>query len=76
MEIENIQVIDRAEIPLKPYKPKKVTNMLITSFLGIMLSIFAVFIHAYFDNTIKTADDIEKNLDLSIFGVIPKVTLS
>ena len=71
MKIENIQVIDRAEVPLKPYKPKPVINMVIASVLGIMLGIFSIFVYEYVDNTIKTSEDIEKNLDLPIIGIIP-----
>lgn len=74
MNIENIQVIDKAEVPLKPDKPKPIINMMITSVLAIMLSIFSVFVHEYFDNTIKTSADVEKNLGLPVIGIVPKMT--
>jgi capsular polysaccharide biosynthesis protein len=74
MSIENIQVIDIAEVPLKPNKPKPFFNMLIASILGIMLSVFALFVHEYFDNTVKTSADIEKNLGLPVIGIVPKMT--
>lgn len=73
MNIENIQVIDRAEVPLKPNKPKPVINMVIASALGIMLSILSVLVHEYLDNTVKTQEDIEKYFMLPVVGVIPEV---
>jgi capsular polysaccharide biosynthesis protein len=73
MNIENIQVIDKAEVPLKPDKPKPVINMMITSVLAIMLSIFSVLVHEYFDNTVKTSADVEKNLGLPVIGIVPKM---
>lgn len=73
MNIENIQVIDRAEVPLKPDKPKPVVNVVIASALGMMLSILFVFAHEYFDNTVKTQEDIEKYFMLPVIGVIPEV---
>lgn len=73
MNIENIQIIDKAEIPLTPYKPKLAVNMLLAFALGIMISIFSIFIHEYFDNTVKTQEDIEKYFMLPVLGVIPKV---
>ncbi|MCQ1528261.1 YveK family protein [Lutispora saccharofermentans] len=74
MKIRNIQVVDKAVVPLKPYKPKPVINMAIASVLGSMLGIISVFAYENFDNTIKTTDDIEKNLGLPIIGIIPKIT--
>lgn len=73
MNIENIQVIDRAEIPLIPVKPKPVINMMITSVLGILLSIFSIFVHEYFDNRVKTSEDIENSLGLPIIGILPRL---
>lgn len=73
MNIENVQVIDMAEVPLKPDNPKPVIYMLIASVLGIMISIFFIFVYEYFDNTVKTQEDIEKYFMLPVLGVIPKV---
>lgn len=74
MKIKNIEIIDRAEVPLKSYKPKPLINMLLTSFLGIILGIFYAFIHEHFDNTIKISEDIDNNLGLPVIGIIPKAT--
>lgn len=74
MRIENIQIIDIAEPPLKSYKPKPVINMLLTSLLAIMLGIFSAFVYEYYNNTVKTSTDIDNNLGLPIIGVIPKMT--
>jgi capsular polysaccharide biosynthesis protein len=73
MNIENIQVIDKAEVPLNPNKPKPIINMVIASVLGILLSVFLILIYEYFDNTVKTSADIEKNLGLPIIGTVPKM---
>jgi capsular polysaccharide biosynthesis protein len=73
MNVQNIQVIDKAEVPLNPNKPKPIINMVIASVIGIAFSIFSIFIYEYFDNTVKTSEDIEKNLGLPIIGTIPKV---
>lgn len=74
MNIENIQVIDKAEVPLKPDMPKPFINMMITSVLAIMLSIFSIFAYEYFDNTVKTSADVEKSLGLPVIGIVPKMT--
>lgn len=74
MAVENIQVIDRAEAPAEPIKPMPILNMTIAGVLGMMMSIFLVLFLEYLDNTLKTSDDIEKYLELSVIGMIPKIS--
>ena len=73
MKIENIQVIDKAQIPENPIKPRPKLNMAIAGVLGLMIGIFLVFLLEYLDNTIKTPEDVEKYLDLPVIGTIPMV---
>lgn len=73
MNIENVQVIDRAEIPLEPSKPKPRLNMIIGGVLGIIVGLGIIFLLEYLDNTIKTSDDIEKYLALNVLGTIPYI---
>ncbi|MFA5524148.1 MAG: Wzz/FepE/Etk N-terminal domain-containing protein [Tissierellales bacterium] len=72
MKIENVKVIDKAEVPTRPIKPRPMLNMAIAGVLGIMLSVFLVFLLDYMDNTIKTPSDVEGYLNLPIIGMIPK----
>ena len=67
----DIQVIDKAISPNEPVKPNKIMNMAISAVLGMMIGLFVVFLIEYLDNKIKTPQDIEKNLGLSVIGVIP-----
>lgn len=71
MKIDNVQVIDSAEIPVNPVKPNKMLNIAIAAVLGIMVSVFIVFILEYLDNTIKTPEEVEKYLELPVIGMIP-----
>ncbi|MBX4270572.1 YveK family protein [Clostridium estertheticum] len=69
----DIQVMDKAVIPLKPISPNKKLNLVIGLFLGLMLSLGVVFLLEYMDNTIKTESDVEKYLALPVLGVIPRI---
>lgn len=73
MMVENISIIDKAQVPDVPIKPRPKLNMAIASVLGFMVGIFLVFLLEYLDSTIKTPDDVERYLDLPIIGVIPMV---
>ena len=72
MKIENVQVIDKAEVPTAPFKPNKMMNIAIAGVLGVMVSVFIIFLLEYLDNTIKTPEEVERHLDLPVIGMIPK----
>ena len=67
----DIQVIDKAILPKDSVKPNKMINIAIAAVLGMMIGFFVVFLIEYLDNKIKTPQDIEKHLGLSVIGVIP-----
>ena len=69
----DIQVMDRAIVPINPISPNKKLNLAIAFFLGLMISVGIVFLLEYLDSTIKTESDVEKYLDLPVLGVIPKM---
>lgn len=68
----NIQIIDAAQIPEAPIKPKKMLNIAIAFVLGVMISLGLIFVLEYMDTTVKTEEDIEKLLDIPVVGIIPK----
>ncbi len=73
MKVENIQVIDKAQTPEKPIKPRPMMNMIIAGVLGFMISIFVVFILEALNNTIKTPEDVDHYLGLPVIGTIPMI---
>lgn len=73
MDIENIQIVDKAIVPENPVSPRKLLNMAIAAVLGLMLGVFISFLLEYLDNTIKTPTDIERVLNLPVLGAIPAI---
>lgn len=71
----DIQVIDKAILPQSPIKPNKMMNMAIAAVLGAMIGLFVVFLIEYLDNKLKTPQDIEKYLGISVLGVVPNEKL-
>jgi capsular exopolysaccharide synthesis family protein len=69
----NIQVLDRAEIPQSPHKPKKTLNLLIALITGLFGGIGLAFFVEYLDNTVKHPDDVEKGMSLPSLGIVPNV---
>ena len=69
----DIQVMDKAIIPLKAISPNKKLNMAIAFFIGLMISLGIAFLLEYMDNTVKTESDVEKYLGLPVLGIIPRI---
>ena len=73
VETNNIQVVDKAQAPLFPYKPKLALNAAIGLLAGMVLGLGIVFLMESMDDSIKFADEVEKILMVPLLGVIPKV---
>ncbi len=67
----NIQVLDRAELPNKPFKPNKPVNILLSIIFGLGGGIGLAFFMEYFDNTFKNTREIERATRLPALGIIP-----
>ncbi len=70
-QASNILVVDRAEVPKKPYKPRPFLNFMVSIFLGFISGILLAFFVEYLDPSVKIPDDVEKALGLELFGIIP-----
>lgn len=72
----NISIIDRAEIPKSPVKPRTLLNILLSIIVGTFGGVGIAFFLEYLDNTFKTPDDVEEKLSVPLLGVIPFVKVS
>lgn len=66
----NISVVDRAEAALR-VKPNVLRNLLLGLLFGLGLGVMLALGFEFLDDSIKSPDDIEKRLGLSVLGVIP-----
>lgn len=71
--IQNISIVDEAEINEKPYNVNYVKQEILYSMSGILFGFMIVFLIYYFDDSIKKAEDIEKKLGLTVIGQVPTV---
>jgi capsular exopolysaccharide synthesis family protein len=70
----NIQVVDQAELPTKPYKPNKRLNLILAAVVGLFLGVGLAFFFEYLDNTVKTPEDVEQLIRLPSFGMVPEIS--
>lgn len=71
MKIENVQIIDKAELPRFPIPSNDKRNVVIAFVFGLAVGTGIVFLINLFDNTVKTPDDVKKYADLPVIGTIP-----
>lgn len=69
--IENISVIDKAEVQANPVNVNIAKQIIIYALIGLVLSLAVVFAMFYFDTTLKDASQIEK-LGLTVLTSIPE----
>ena len=72
IEKGDVQIVDLAKKPSRPFTPNHQKDILIFCFFGLGISLVLVFLIEFIDNTIKTIDEIEK-YDKSVIGVIPAI---
>jgi capsular exopolysaccharide synthesis family protein len=71
MDIGTVQIVDRAEIPTVPVRPRKMLNLLLAAALSLLCSIGLAFFLEYMDDSIRSHEDIERYVKLPLLGVIP-----
>jgi len=69
--ISNAWIVDPAEVPLKPYLPRKSFNILLGLVGGILFGILLVILVEYFDDRIHNPADAEGLTGKPVLGVIP-----
>lgn len=70
--IENVSIIDKALVSDDPYNVSVLKQFVIGAGLGLVLSSVIIVVLFYMDDTVKSEEDIERKLELSVLGAVPK----
>jgi capsular polysaccharide biosynthesis protein len=68
----DIQVMDKALVPVSPVSPNKKMNLAIAFLIGLMGSMGLAFVLEMMDRTIKTEDEVERYIGVPVIGMIPR----
>ncbi len=71
MQINNVHLLDTAEVPRKPYRPSWPRNLGLSLLVGLLLSLGLAWLLEMLDTSLKTQDEVEKFLGLPFLGVMP-----
>ena len=64
-------VFEEARVPNAPSSPNKTRNIMIGVLLGMILACGILVIHFLVDDRIRSAETIEKRLDMPVLGMMP-----
>lgn len=71
LRTSNIRVVDAAEVPKSPVRPRRAMNMALAVFGGMFVGLGLAFFFDYLDNRIKTPEEIVQYLGMPSLGMIP-----
>jgi len=71
LENSNVRIIEDATPPGAPIRPLKARNLAMSLVAGLVLAIAVAVGIEYLDTTVKTPEDVERYLGLSVIGIIP-----
>ncbi|MEL6756012.1 MAG: polysaccharide biosynthesis tyrosine autokinase [Pseudomonadota bacterium] len=70
----NISIVDRALAPGLPFQPNMARSLLQAIIISLSIGVGIAFLLNFFDDTIKTPEDVRNKLGLAVIGLIPKVS--
>lgn len=71
--VNNISVVDTADVPQKPSSPRLFVNLALALLAGLIVSVATAFALEQIDEAIADPGEIERRLGLPLLGMVPKV---
>ncbi len=72
----NVSVVDPARLPGAPYKPQRSRSLMMGVVLGVVFGLGLSFLAHFYDDKIKTTEDIEHYLKLPLLTCVPHIQLT
>ncbi|WP_230782339.1 GumC family protein [Sphingomonas sp. Leaf37] len=72
--VNNISIVDPADVPQKPSSPRLLINLAIALLAGLGLGALTAFALEQIDEAISDPSELERLLGLPLLGSVPKVT--
>lgn len=71
--VNNISVVDQADVPQKPSSPRLLLNLAIALLIGLGLGVALALVLEQMDEAIADPAEVERRLGLPLLGSVPKV---
>ena len=70
--LENVSIIDKAEVQDNPYNVQILKDVAIFLMVGLVVSVGIMFVVYYFDTSVKSTEEIESKLGIPVIGNVPR----
>ena len=67
----NVSVVEEARVPREPIGPPRMRNIIVAFLLSLAIGIGLAFLLDYLDDTLKSAEDVDRYLHLPTLALIP-----
>jgi succinoglycan biosynthesis transport protein ExoP len=71
LSISNMQITQRADLPMFPSSPQTARNLILGAVVGLFLGIGMAFLLDYLDTKMSTPEHVERAVSLNTLGVVP-----
>lgn len=71
LKANNISIIEPAEVPVTPIKPKKLLNIFLAIIFGLTGGVGLAFFLEYLDDTVKGVEELEHLTNWPLLGSVP-----
>lgn len=73
LRTNNVQLLDSALVPKLPVKPNRKVILLVAVLIGLAGGVGLAVLFEQLDSSVKTHDDVEKELGLPFLGIVPTI---
>lgn len=70
--MDNVYVVDKAQVPQSPYNINHMKDLIVFAAAGFVVACIYVLIANMLDTTVKSKEDVEKKLGLTVLTTIPE----
>lgn len=71
MDLDAVNLVYEAEVPKGKSGPSLTRNTAVAAILGVVIAVAVLVVIYVLDDTIRTEEDVERRMGLSVLGVIP-----
>ena len=72
LRASNIAVLDAAELPERPYRPRRLLNLLLGLLGGSLAGVVLAFAAEHLNTRVRTPDEVERLTGLDLLAVLPR----
>lgn len=73
MKMDNVQIIDEAQLPDQPVEPNRMRNLIFGVLGGLVIGLVLAFMIEFFDRSVRTEEQLSDILKIPVLGSVPKL---